>query len=64
MNNQQFFSTRRRFVAGTAGTFAAVAIGGRTLAQDATPVASPAATPVVEPPDMTGAAYPFQVWIL
>jgi glyoxylase-like metal-dependent hydrolase (beta-lactamase superfamily II) len=61
MNNQQFSSTRRRFVAGTAGTFAAVAIGGRTLAQDATPVASPAATPVVEPPDMTGAAYPFQV---
>lgn len=59
MNDRKFSTTRRRFATGSAGTLAALAIGGsaRTLAQDATP----AATPAVEPPDMTGEAYSFQV---
>lgn len=53
-------STRRRFVAGAAGTLtlAAVASPTRALAQGATPAATPAAP---ESPDMTGMAYPFQV---
>ena len=63
MNSRQFAMTRRRMVAGTAGASALVAIGGpaQALAQDATPVASPVATPVVEQPDMTGAAFSFQI---
>lgn len=64
MSNRQFAPTRRRFIAGTAGALGAAALGGsaRVMAQDASPVASPAATPAaVEPPDMTGSAYPFQI---
>jgi glyoxylase-like metal-dependent hydrolase (beta-lactamase superfamily II) len=59
-----YISTRRRFVAGAAGTLtiAAVANPSGVLAQgDATPAASPVAAPAVESPDMTGMAYPFQV---
>ncbi len=51
--------TRRRFIAGAAGTVALTAVSPtRMLAQSATPAATPA---VPESPDMTGAAYSFQV---
>lgn len=58
-----FTSTRRRFVAGAAGTLTlATALPARALAQGASPAASPAATPAApESPDMTGVTYSFQV---
>jgi glyoxylase-like metal-dependent hydrolase (beta-lactamase superfamily II) len=63
MQHRRYATTRRRFVAGAAGTLtlAAVASPTRALAQGATPSASPAAAPAVEAPDMTGMAYAFQV---
>lgn len=59
MQYPRFATTRRRFVAGAAGTLTLAAVAPtRAFAQSATPAATPAAP---ESPDMTGMAYPFQV---
>jgi glyoxylase-like metal-dependent hydrolase (beta-lactamase superfamily II) len=63
MHDRTFVSTRRRFVAGAAGslTLAVSTNPVRAFAQGATPSASPAAAPAVESPDMTGKSYAFQI---
>ncbi len=63
MTHRPLTPTRRRFMLGSAGTAALASIGlrGPSLAQVATPSASPVATPAVEAPDMTGVSYAFQL---